>query len=304
MEPLSSDITSAPPGTSQRSDSGAAAAPMIAVDATKQASRQRRTSPVEARLGLQRRASANFRRHFLRSVRRTGALLLADLASFGVMRALVRAVRDQAVLGGWLAGAARAASPMGILNGWQYAAALLVALFVAGTYAPGDHRRDPKRLFLACALATALPLWMTIWSRGLDVVALQYTLTTLLVWAGIVTERTTIDRLVARVLPASEQAAHTLFVGPAEECREAMAGPAFAGNEYYPVGFVDTHTPAAEDSRGHIAEFSEVLHDTRAEAVVVSGYLSDVRFRDVVDLALAAGCQEPVMSSLSTAAPA
>src|SRR5205807_918830 len=90
---------------------------------------------------------------------------------------------------------------------------------------------------------------------------------------------------------ASEQAAHTLFVGPAEECREAMAGPAFAGNEYYPVGFVDTHTPAAEDSRGHIAEFSEVLHDTRAEAVVVSGYLSDVRFRDVVDLAWAAGCQ-------------
>src|SRR6266446_3067097 len=66
--------------------------------------------------------------------------------------------------------------PVGILNGWQYAAALFVGLLVLGNYGPGDQRRDPKRLFLACALATALPLWMTIWSRGVELVTVQYAL--------------------------------------------------------------------------------------------------------------------------------
>jgi len=289
VEPLPSEIANAPSHTAdidrrvRTSPSPSAATPAA------RAGRGRRD---HSRLGLQRRASGNLRRHLLRAVRRITALLLADLASFYVMRALVRAVRDDAVLGDWVAGRLNALMPAGILNGWQFAAALLVALFVTGTYAPGDHRRNPRRLFLACALATALPLWMTIWTRGLDIVALQYALTTVLVWTGIVAERLTIDRLVARVVPASQQAAHTLFVGLAEECREAMSGSAFArGNEFFPIGFVDTRTPPAPEARGHISEFPAVLHDSRAEAVVVCGYLTDVRFRDVVDVALAAGCQ-------------
>jgi exopolysaccharide biosynthesis polyprenyl glycosylphosphotransferase len=38
-------------------------------------------------------------------------------------------------------------------------------------------------------------------------------------------------------------------------------------------------------------DFAGVLHDTGAETVVVCGYLTDVRFHDVVDAALTAGCQ-------------
>src|SRR2546428_4827169 len=55
---------------------------------------RRRTTPT--RLGLQHRAQFNFQRHFLRGLRRFVILLTADLASFYVMRALVRAVRDHA----------------------------------------------------------------------------------------------------------------------------------------------------------------------------------------------------------------
>src|SRR5213079_2990063 len=91
--------------------------------------------------------------------------------------------------------------PPGILNGWQYAVALFVALFLTGNYGRGDQRRDPRRLLIACALATALPLWMTIWTRGLEPVMVQYTITTLLVWAGLLAERRVVDGIVARVQP-------------------------------------------------------------------------------------------------------
>ena len=247
-------------------------------------------APATIRLGLQRRAAANLRSHVLRAMRRFTVLLVADLASFYLMRELVRAVRDLGVFGEALAAPLQSALPRGILNGWQYAAALFVALFVTGTYGRGDQRRDTRRLFIACALATALPLWMTLWTRGLEPVMVQYTFTTLLVWAGLVAERRVIDRIVARFL--HRNAAPTLFVGPAESCRQAINSPSFAqGGECRSVGFVDVHVPPAPDALGHAANFRTLLQRTGAEVVVVAGYLPDNRFREVVDASLEAESQ-------------
>ena len=249
-------------------------------------------APATIRLGLQRRAAANLRSHVLRAMRRFTVLLVADLASFYLMRELVRAVRDLAVFGEGFAAPLQSALPRGILNGWQYAAALFVALFVTGTYGRGDQRRDARRLFIASALATALPLWMTIWTRGLEPVLVQYAFTTLLVWAGLVAERRAIDRIVARFLPMYRNAAPTLFVGPAEACRQAIASPSFArGGECRSVGFVDVHLPPAPDALGHAANFRTLLQRTGAEVVVVAGYLPDNRFREVVDASLEAQSQ-------------
>ena len=186
-----------------------------------------RDTPARVRLGLQQRAPANLRRHMQRAAVRFLVLVIGDLVSFGVMRELLRAVRDRAVLGAWIAAPVRMVLPPGILAGWQYAAALLVGLVVMGNYRPGDRRRDPGRLFFACALATALPLWMTIWTRGLDVVLVQYVLTVSLVWAGVMAERLTIDGLVAWVRRPGRDAAETLFVGSGLEigrasCRERV----------------------------------------------------------------------------------
>src|SRR5262249_30679153 len=152
------------------------------------------------------------------------------------------AVRDGAVLGSFISDQIAAILPKGILNGWQFAVALVLGLVVMGNYGQGDRRRDPRRLLLACALATALPLWMTIWTRGLEFVALQYILTSGLVWLGIVTERVLLDNIVERVAPHRRQVARTLFVGPAEECRTAIEGPAFGKNtDHHNLGFVDVH---------------------------------------------------------------
>ena len=249
--------------------------------------------PVAVRLGLQRRAPINLRRHFERAVIRFTVLVAADLAVFALMRALIRSVRDSAALGPGVAGWVGGVVPRGHLNGWQFAVALFVGLLVMGTYGQGDRRRDPRRLFAACALATALPLWMTIWTRGLEPVLVQYAATVVLLWLGLVAERRVIDQVVAWVRRGS-QAAATLFVGPAEDCRRAMAGPAFeagVGSEHRPVGFVDLAEPAAPDALGWVGEFSEVLARTGSEAVVVCGPLNDTELREVVDTALTAGCQ-------------
>src|SRR5437773_6210438 len=249
-------------------------------------------APLRVRLGLQQRAVTNLHNHVLRAVRRFAVLLVADLAAFYVMREVVRTVRDYAWFGDSLATQLEGVLPHGILNGWQYAVALFVALFLTGNYGRGDQRRDPRRLLLACALATALPLWMTIWTRGLEPVMVQYTITTLLVWAGLLAERRAIDRIVARFVPVYHNAAPTLFVGPAEACRQAIASPSFArGGECRSVGFVDVHLPPAPDALGHAANFRTLLQRTGAEVVVVAGYLPDNRFREVVDASLEAQSQ-------------
>src|SRR6266513_497763 len=167
-----------------------------------EAAHLRLEKPAEVRLRLQQRAPANLRHHFRRAVVRFVVLAAADIASFGVMRELVRAVRDYAVVGEGLAQRVEAMVPAGILNGWQYAAALFMGLLVTSNYGRGDQRRDPRRLFLGAALATALPLWMTIWSRGVEPTLVQYGLVNVLVWLGLVLERRTINRIVTWVRPA------------------------------------------------------------------------------------------------------
>jgi exopolysaccharide biosynthesis polyprenyl glycosylphosphotransferase len=235
--------------------------------------------------------SENLRRQAVRSAIRHAVLVLADLGSFYVMRGLIRAVRDRAMLGQWAADRLGDLLPRGYLSGWQFAAALLVSLLVMGCYRAGDQRRDVRRLFVACALAAALPMWATIWTRGLEVVVVQYVLTTTLVWVGLVTERMVVDRVVAAVRPPQRHAARALFVGPDEDCRSVMAGPAFNGGaEYRPVGHVDVRIPPAPSALGGVDDFAGLLHQSGAEVVVVCGHIGEGTFLTVVDAALAAGC--------------
>lgn len=256
------------------------------------AEERRHDGATRVRFGLQQRAPHNFRRHVLRGVRRVSVLLVADLTAFWVMRALMRAVRDYGALGSTLAGWVQALAPRGILNGWQFAAALLIGLVVLGNYGQGDGRKSPRRLFAACALATALPLWMTLWISGIEIVASQYLFTTLMVWFGLVLERRILDRAVAVVVPPERRAPRTMFVGPGSICRDVMETPAFATAESYRrVGFVDTTTPPAPDALGHIRDLAEVLHSAKPETVVVCGHLSDHQFQDIVEMTLTSGCQ-------------
>lgn len=247
---------------------------------------------VQVRLKLQRRASRNLRRHAGRAVWRVLVLVASDLAAFWLLREALRAVRESALFGPWLAERLDYVLPAGHLDGWQFLVALLIGLFLTGNYGQGDQRRNPRRLLLGCTLATALPLWAALWMRGITATLIQYGLTVGLLWLVLVAERLFVDRLVTRVRPPAKHAAHTVFVGTAAGCRRALASPAFrSGNEYRPIGFVDVNTPASPGALGWVGDFPAVLATSGAEVVVVCGYLSDNNFHEVVDASLAAGCQ-------------
>ena len=248
--------------------------------------------PAEVRLRLQRRAPENLRHHAQRALSRFIVLVAADMTAFAVLRAAIRSIREGGVPGNPLGDAFSAALPGGYLNGWQFAIALFLGLLVTGSYGTGDRRRDAARLLAACALATALPLWTAVWTRGLGPVLVHYLVTVLAVWAGVVAERLTIDRVVARLKPPAPAGMDTLFIGPAAECARVAASAAFAADgEFRTIGFVDVQDPPARGALGHVGEFALLLAASGAQAVVICGYLPDLQFQEVVDTALAAGCQ-------------
>jgi exopolysaccharide biosynthesis polyprenyl glycosylphosphotransferase len=241
-------------------------------------------------LGLQQRARRNLQRHVSREAVRVLVLLVADLAAFAGMRALLRAVRDLASLGEGVASVLRGVLPPGLLNGWQFAVALIVGLLVTGNYGAGDNRRDHGRLFLGSALAAALPLWMTIWTQGIEVVAVHYLLVVGLVWAGLLAERHALDYIINRIRRPTT--ADTLFVGRGAACRAAMAGRTFAGGaEFRPIGFIDLDRPAASGALGHIDDLRVLLAASGAEVVVLCGHLRQHELQEVVNAALTGGCQ-------------
>ncbi len=242
-------------------------------------------------LDLQRRSRVNLRRHFRRAAIRIGVLVLFDLATFWLLRAGIRAVRDFAMAGPGIAAFFQTYLPRGYLSGWQFGAALLISLVVVGSYGQADARRDPRRMLAGCALAVALPLWMPLWTASAELVVIQYLFTVSLVWGALVVDRLTVDRIVGVVRDPRRDAARTVFVGTRDACAELASSPAFrAAPDTKIVGWVEIGQGAAEGSLGGIADLATILEVQRIETVVISGPMRDRTFEHVVEAALTAGC--------------
>lgn len=241
---------------------------------------------------MQQRAPANLRQHLRRIVLRLGVLLSADLLAFALVRAFVRSLRDHMILGVGVAEWVAWLVPPGSMGGLQYASALVLGLLVTGNYGAGDGRRNARRLFAGCALATALPLWLTAWTQGLEPVLLQYAVATGLMWTVLLAERLGVDRAVARARPRERERLDTLFVGRGADCTRALGEPAFgAHGDYRRIGFIDTEHPPAPGAIGHVRDFPLLLAATWAQAVVICGVVSDEDFETIVETALTAGCE-------------
>src|SRR5437762_991369 len=114
----------------------------------------------------------------------------------------------------------------------------------------------------------------------------------MLVWLCLMGERLPMNRIAAWVRPPERDAVDTLFVGPAGDCLEAASSPAFeTGTDYRPIGFVDVQIPPAPGALGHVSDIPLLLAASGAQVVALCGYLTDMQFQDVVDSALAGGCQ-------------
>ena len=185
-------------------------------------------APGHATLGLQRRAPSTLRRHLARAAGRFTVLLTADLAAFATLRELYRLVGEGEALGSLIGETVQRLLPAGYLEGWQYALALVLGLIVTGNYGAGDRRREPTRLLWGCALATALPLWAPLWDRGLGLVLAQFSVTTSVVWLGVVAIRVAIDAVDARIVNRTPGSSRTILIGPARECADLASRSAFA----------------------------------------------------------------------------
>ena len=242
-------------------------------------------------MDLQRRAPRNLRRHLERATVRLLVLLTADLAAFAVLRELYRLAGAGEALGAFVAQLIETLLPAGYLDGWQYAAALIIGLCVTGNYGPGDARRAPKRLLAGCLLATALPLWAALWHRGLGLVTVQFAVTTSVVWIALVAFRFALDVVDARVVGRAPASSRTLLVGPAEECRALAARRAFAPRgEHAVLGYVDSAAPAHPTALGSLIDLPALIQQYRVESVVVCGHMADGDLGDVVGQAITAGC--------------
>ena len=243
------------------------------------------------RLSLQRRAPSTLRRHLARAVGRFAVLLTADLVAFAILRELYRSVGEGALLGSWLGHTVQQLLPAGYLDGWQYAVALILGLIVTGNYGAGDRRRDAARLFWGCALATALPLWAPLWDRGVGLVAVQYSVTAVVVWLGVVAVRFGIDAVDARIVNRTPASSRTILIGTALECANLANRPAFASRgDYIVFGFVDTTATPSARALGGLSDLPTFIQTHGIETVVICGHLSDAQLHDVVEESITAGC--------------
>jgi exopolysaccharide biosynthesis polyprenyl glycosylphosphotransferase len=243
-----------------------------------------------SRTGLQQRAAYNTRRHIVRSAFRAAVLMAGDATVFLIARALVRLLRDSAILGDSVAVHVAAVIPKGLLGGWAFVTALLVGLTVTGNYHSGDRRRDPSRLFLGVLLATALTLWETAWNRGSDVVAMQFIAVTLTFAVAMTVERMVLDWVV-RAVKRGREAQMGVLIGRPDECDTLAVRHISEEGEFTPLGFVDTAHPPHPDALGSLRDLRRILETTPTEAVLLCGYMDEEDFADVIETASIARCQ-------------
>src|SRR5690606_21460706 len=158
-----------------------------AEEPAEEASRRSIDEVLAIRLGLQRRAASNVRRHLRRAARRLGVLLLADTTAVLLVDLLVQSARRSG------AGIVDTLFPNGLIATPQYLVALFVGLYVTGNYSAGDFRRSPRRLFLGVLVAALLQIWAVVWMSGFVTPVLQFMYTGLVVFTALLAERLFVD---------------------------------------------------------------------------------------------------------------
>ncbi|HET7553122.1 MAG TPA: sugar transferase [Gemmatimonadaceae bacterium] len=228
-----------------------------------------------------------------RAALRVCALLIVDCAAFLLLRTVVRGLRMFATGGAqgdfihWL-------FADGYLGGWQYAAALLLALLTRGTYGAGDGRRDPGRILAACALATALPLWASLWTQPLLQSAGQYVLTVPPAFVVILAFRLLLDQAIVKFAPhpSAGTLSRAILVGHAGECIDMRGRRALTERGGIEVlGFVDVLPQATRGSLGTIDALEALLLEHRADTLILCGPVDDNAVMNVMRAARTTECQ-------------
>ena len=192
--------------------------------------------------------------------------------------------------------AVREIFPRGYLGGVQFAVALLLSLLAVGAYRRGDGWRLPWRWLMAVTLATALALWQPLWRQNVLLVAAQFVATVVSVSLALAVFRGTLAVIVRRARQRFEVRPKAILLGGHASIVQAALSPVFSQSSGYRIAheFSIDRPGVNGDSIG--AELATVILATQADAVCVTGTLSDGLFRQIVEVAHSTGCELISMS--------
>jgi exopolysaccharide biosynthesis polyprenyl glycosylphosphotransferase len=226
-------------------------------------------------------AKLNVRAHAIRVTGRVVALVGLDVTACQALRVVSTALRGIPAVDRFVT---ERLDLLAGVSALQVAAALLAGLVLTGAYGYGDHRRNPRRILLGCAIATLLPLWGGLWTSPASA-ALQIFLGTLLLGASVLVGRLLIDAVIGKFVPAPLP--RTMLVGTAENCRDVS----ISGDAAIESGFTIAGTIDIAEIKGLSVEGIRLqLVGAGADTLLLCGQLDDDTFATVVRAAMMAEC--------------
>lgn len=241
---------------------------------------------------LQQTATKNVRRRWVRDTVRVVLLVGADIGVFLILRAIVGTVHADGSPSDLLSRAVAMILPQSLLGGWQFGLALVISLALVGSYSHGDRRRGVGKLFAGSSLAAGLTLYHFVWAQPPLPVMIQFASTATVFGLLLTAERLLVDWMVRwvrgrvggrRVIAVCNGGGDWLDLTTAAE--KGRGCPSL-----HVVGVV--HTSGDFDGQDGVPldELPAMIHERRADAVLVCGPISDRDFGLVADSALVSGC--------------
>lgn len=155
------------------------------------------------------------------------------------------------------------------------ATAFVIGTTVSGSYGPGDVSRQPRRLFVAAAIASALPLWSALWNQPSSALVWKVLLTFTLLFLVLVAGRWAFTATVELLSNKARDGAlpRTVLIGTAADCRSRMQDESLSRAAGFDlVGFLDVAAHPHPAALGTVDDMERILAEQDADTVVLCGF--------------------------------
>lgn len=251
--------------------------------------------PVPQQFKLQDRAHGNVRMHALRASVRVCILAITDGVATVVAAVLALTFLNSLSPTVPLVHGIREVLPVGTANPVEATTAVLVGIFLSGSYRAGDRRRDPAALYAGTGLGLMLLFWTAMWS-DFQRVAFVAVMSTLWIGSAVVVGRFVLDVVVRKRRAVDQSARRILLVGTSSEVKQLQARSHPIWKSLSQVGFVDVSSIRAAGSLGGIADLPEIIHSKAVDTVLLCGPMNDAVLAEVMRLSDSAGCRVTSLS--------
>jgi lipopolysaccharide/colanic/teichoic acid biosynthesis glycosyltransferase len=213
-------------------------------------------------------------------------LVVSDIAVFLVLRGATRALRAS----GAEPELVFTLFPPGFLGGWQFLAALLISLAIAGTYGAGDRRREGSRVLSAAGLAALLALYASVWTDPVGLVLVRGAIVTAVFGTSLALSRQLVDAIVWRLRPHIG-VSRAIVIAHADADWQDLAGLLERTRDFVVVRTIGLGRHTGRGIHSALHNLPGEIEQSDAETVLLWGNLSDAEFNYAVDVAAIGGCR-------------